>query len=837
MALVVTFRLPTEACKKIVPGYGTAAVDTSGIRSAVKNVLIAALDEGIDPLPIEVPPSTPTERINLSLDESIASKVRPLSKDVGVADSIICQRILLSMINTRPHTTSEIIPPGCELLEEAWEKTPRFSQNLAQAQVFLNIDDALSGGHIAMVEAATGVGKTTAILLAAEKRLANVPDSIITIAVPTIAIMRQFFATHRTLSDNGVPVSPIETIFGKREFVSVEVLHEVIQNPKYIDHKDRILAWIGLQGEPMPDSQFEKPWLISTLKSIAPGFPAESCALPDIIEENDPGFQAYKAQFKRENRPDKEILLCTHAMLSVSTKHRQWGISSDETYAKMKGAEAELKMRLRNLKGMSDAPSAQARSQLSNDIKQLENERLIYGSAIGEDLGKLPHFRHLIIDEAHQFEAAMSSANSFYLSIQSFLEKVKACQAAGLGISLENVKKITQEIERLKGIAAYEKNDSITMGTDTKGSVITAEAFSAIVDLSAPGRIKKKNLDAKSSYLLQQLEYGRLVIRNAVNNASSRHAVLKFSPVREYPQLYVGSSTVNSMMSTLWASVKAAVCISATLYIPREDGYSNHFFRKVMNIPDGRLKDYPPVAPYWLYESVSELHMPAHGTHGIAPPSRSDKLSQSEMEIKQEQWLSNVAKEVQEIHQTAAGGTMVLMTSYSSINQIKNMLPQEFKDSHCIFASLDATITEQSIAFLKLAYTEKKPVWFATGAAWTGVDIGGHAPLRDLIGKEELPVENDNILTDLIIPRIPFGLNKSITHEYRIKREPGTPWEILDTLIRFKQGLGRLIRRRGLPKNRRIFLLDSRIYKPGFEFIRKKIETICQVYPVVPPSK
>jgi len=43
---------------------------------------------------------------------------------------------------------------------------------------------------------------------------------------------------------------------------------------------------------------------------------------------------------------------------------------------------------------------------------------------------------------------------------------------------------------------------------------------------------------------------------------------------------------------------------------------------------------------------------------------------------------------------------------------------------------------------------------------------------------------------------------------------PGVPWDLLDAALRFLQGIGRLVRREGLSKNRRIYVLDARLSDP-----------------------
>jgi CRISPR type IV-associated DEAD/DEAH-box helicase Csf4 len=112
----------------------------------------------------------------------------------------------------------------------------------------------------------------------------------------------------------------------------------------------------------------------------------------------------------------------------------------------------------------------------------------------------------------------------------------------------------------------------------------------------------------------------------------------------------------------------------------------------------------------------------------------------------------------------------------------------------------------------------KKPVWLATGAAWTGLD------LRDEETEEAL---QDWILTDLVIPRCPMGRNRTAAHVARVSRL-GFEQELLDAAFTLRQGLGRLIRREGL-KKRNIRFLDGRTYTKRGLF--HKVNLLLRTYP------
>ena len=824
MALVVTFRLPVDVCAALIPGYGTPLADGAAIKAAVLDLLSRALDTNTAPLAVDIPPTEQVERINLSLKNTLLAPIKELAKQHHIAESLICQRLLAGLAANAQGVASEVLPAGCELLEGAWALMPGKQRRVAQAQVYVNLKAALSDGQIAMIEAATGVGKTMAILLAAEERLRSIPDSRVVIAVPTLSIMRQFAGAYQEMIGAGISLHPMTTLFGRREFVSAASLSSLKDEPKYLQHREAIQAWMNQNGAPAPDAPSEKSWLSSTLRDIAPGFPVEACALSDLPDENDPGFLAYQAQFDHELREGQEILICTHAMLAVSTKMRYWAAQRNADFKALREKEVNLML---SIKAENDAS---IKKLLQEQLRETQVARAIYGAEISENAGKLPPFRYLIVDEAHQLENAMSAANASYLAIHDIIRKAEACHKAGLGFSAAKLTELRSTVDRIRAVAGMAAGESVLLQRDGgRAAILAREALSALLAACSFRCKNKKALSATENYLLRQFDYTRLILKNAIENTShSVRSTLKFSPVREYPQLYVGANRVDGLLGSLWASMTAAACISATLYAPSKKGFSCYFQRRILAIPEGRGKEFPPVTPSWMFDAIQYFELPS-ASEPLCPPSRSDKLSPAEAEQAESRWLAGLATKIERIQQDAAGGTLVLMTSYDSIEKIGKHLSPPLKEI-AILGSLRSSLTEQSIAFLSFSMAGKKPVWFATGAAWTGLDIGGHEPIHNLLGCSGLPAKEDNILTDLVIPRLPFGINKSVTHEYRIQTEPATPWEILDMTSRLKQGLGRLVRRHGLPNNRRIFLLDGRLKKLGFGAIHDRVAVIVKPY-------
>jgi len=142
-----------------------------------------------------------------------------------------------------------------------------------------------------------------------------------------------------------------------------------------------------------------------------------------------------------------------------------------------------------------------------------------------------------------------------------------------------------------------------------------------------------------------------------------------------------------------------------------------------------------------------------------------------------------------------SGGSLVLFTSYSDMNKVANELESVFlKENRPFFVQgRDFNRTEMTERFRE----SKNGILFGTDSFWTGVDVPGPA------------------LSQVILTRLPFDVPTHPITEAKsewIRNNGGNPFADLnlpEALIKFRQGIGRLIRNkedRGI-----ITILDSRI--------------------------
>ena len=173
---------------------------------------------------------------------------------------------------------------------------------------------------------------------------------------------------------------------------------------------------------------------------------------------------------------------------------------------------------------------------------------------------------------------------------------------------------------------------------------------------------------------------------------------------------------------------------------------------------------------------------------------------------KVERWHRTLASQLQEIDDTAAGGTLVLCCSYLDVRALNGLLADSLAE-RLLASRGSGSMRMLAEEFIRLGRRQARPIWLATGSAWTGLDLSDH---------DAMEAAEDFALTDLVITRIPFGANKTAVHLARTKRL-GFDVECMEAALRLKQGLGRLIRRDGVSQ-RRIWVLDGRSHLKQFGY-------------------
>lgn len=146
-----------------------------------------------------------------------------------------------------------------------------------------------------------------------------------------------------------------------------------------------------------------------------------------------------------------------------------------------------------------------------------------------------------------------------------------------------------------------------------------------------------------------------------------------------------------------------------------------------------------------------------------------------------------------------AGGTLILCTSYETCRTVADGLRARFGNERLVLAQGEEFSRQKLVSF----FTEHgNAVLVGTASFWTGIDVPGTA------------------LSQIIMTRLPFANPKEPIVEARSERilenggKPFFEMSVPDAVLQFRQGIGRLIRKRD--DRGRVVVLDSRILNKSY---------------------
>ena len=146
-----------------------------------------------------------------------------------------------------------------------------------------------------------------------------------------------------------------------------------------------------------------------------------------------------------------------------------------------------------------------------------------------------------------------------------------------------------------------------------------------------------------------------------------------------------------------------------------------------------------------------------------------------------------------------AGGTLILCTSYETCRAVADGLRAKLGGARTVLAQGEELSRQELV---RIFADHGNAVLVGTASFWTGIDVPGSA------------------LSQLIMTRLPFANPKEPIVEARgewILENGGKPFfemSVPDAVLQFRQGIGRLIRKRD--DRGRVVVLDSRILNKSY---------------------
>lgn len=375
----------------------------------------------------------------------------------------------------------------------------------------------------------------------------------------------------------------------------------------------------------------------------------------------------------------------------------------------------------------------------------------------------------LLVDEAHLLEQAFASIFSQSLYLKPFEWLIEKSVLRGRKAVLDAVDSLIQAVK-----STLQERDK-----EYRSVTGTLEEFERVANRAQQllDVLDTLKLARKDQRLRQSISLAKHTLKTFLGGHGTIR--LEVSPVRHYPQILVGRANLERPLNQLWNRTRAAALVSATLYT---DGVNAGLTRWKLGVPTERAAFLPAIIPAWVTDPVT-LNLPPE-----AAPVPDDSP----------EWAAFEAEKILAISEAAAGGTLVLCTSYQNAHEIAANLLPHLKDRLIAQGAVMGAST--CAARFREAYAAGlRPVWVGVGSAWTGIDLSD----------DSVEPQDDRMLTDLVITRLPMGVNRTLTSERRAAIA-GFSVVLQEAVWHMRQGIGRLVRRKGVgPRN--LWVLDPRL--------------------------
>ena len=162
-------------------------------------------------------------------------------------------------------------------------------------------------------------------------------------------------------------------------------------------------------------------------------------------------------------------------------------------------------------------------------------------------------------------------------------------------------------------------------------------------------------------------------------------------------------------------------------------------------------------------------------------------------------FVSDASRFILDILLKTNGKAFILFTSYTMLNQIYYSISKKLKDKGFeVFLHGDKPRSQ----LIKEFKEAENPILFGTTSFWEGVDVQGENLSNVIITKLPFLVP-----TDPVVSAISKKIEENGGNSF-------TDFQLPEAIIKFKQGVGRLIRKKTDSGN--IFILDNRILKKRY---------------------
>lgn len=681
-----------------------------------------------------------------------------------VQEAQVIYRELKSELVTKP-----IDPNNLELILEhkgALDKhIEGYEHRLGQSEMAKNIAEAFNESEHLMIEAGTGIGKSIAYLIPAIEWAVQNGQRVV-VSTNTLTLQDQLLSNDIPLLQKVMPNKFSATVLkGRANYLCLERLSEMRRRrPATLDEirvLAKILVWLtnGGTGEKsdLNIRGFNEQTIWQRLSAEA-----ENCTTSHCHLTNGGKCPFYQAQKAAEAA---HIVVVNHALLLADAISENRVIPDyqyiviDEAHHLEDAASNSLSARLEetaakyhinHIAGRNHSTLSELKSIIQTHIPISEGKRL----------------SDFINDLQGAAVALDTHLNTFFNAFRTFVQRGDA--EGAIIIRVTNDIRRKAEFESIRQLGAI-VNDFATA---------IQESFERLQ--TAIPRLKKYNvpeldnlgisLHAATKYFafLQQL------ITNIIDNSGNSTIGWIHLNQSNAVSLNTAPLHVNVMLEKyIWSKVRSAILTSATLQT------SNGFEYMQKNIGATSFRTLAIASPFNYRESTL-IFVP----NDMPDPNERGRYQQA------------VERALIELTAALGGKTLALFTSYSQLQQTAQAIrPRLALGDIVVYDQLDTSNRQTLLDSFK---TTDKAILLGTKSFWEGIDIPGAALSALVLTKLPFPIPTDPIIS---ARSETFG-------------DAFNDYTIPETILRFKQGFGRLIRKqtdRGI-----VVLLDKRIMSKSY---------------------
>lgn len=457
----------------------------------------------------------------------------------------------------------------------------------------------------------------------------------------------------------------------------------------------------------------------------------------------------------------------------------------------------------------------QMRSAASNSNLIVVNHALFFADLAlrltDPNSGVLPHYDHVVLDEAHHLEDVATRTFGIEFSskrLLSLLDRVKHVSNLDMNnVSMDTIESLNSSLfhpftlpgksELYFDEALQDEKKDVTekIARDTCASLSALQTD--LIDKAKDDETQRDRLEGiarlcgKTREELDRLMFGE--DENAIRWAEvsppprsgkqESRITLHLTPV----------SVAAPLETTLWNPSRSGGVILVSATLANSGGFS--YLRSRLGIPDEAIECL--VGSPFDYKQQAMLYVPAH----LPPPASNIAVGNSPTTANSDR-MDGMVDEIFRLVQLTRGRAFLLFTSKAALNTVYEKL----------FPKVDFPLFKQGdlppAKLLKAFRESENGCLLGAQTFWEGVDIQGES------------------LSCVIIDRLPFAVPDSPVTKARFKaiEDQGgnsfKDYSIPQAQIRLKQGFGRLIRTktdRGI-----VCILDSRLLTKyyGAEFVK-----------------